>query len=164
MRRDKAIKYYKLAKYQADLFSKDPNTKVGAIFLAPESLQILSMGFNGFARGIDETKCSRWERPQKYDYIVHAEQNGICNACRHGTPLEHSIAVITLFPCKECAKALIQVGVDTIVTKRPDFDSVRWGRDFTLSTEMFAEIGIELIMLDDSDTDTLTSNQCSASQ
>ena len=48
MRRDKAIKYFKLAKYQADLFSKDPSKKVGALFLAPESFQILSIGFNIF--------------------------------------------------------------------------------------------------------------------
>ena len=147
MRRDKAIKYYKLALLQANMFSKDPNCKVGVIFLAKTSLQILSLGYNGFPRKIDETNQNRWERPRKYDYIVHAEVNGICNACRHGTPLENSIAVVTLFPCNDCAKALIQVGVSTIVTIEPDLNDERWGHKFRVSLEMFREVGMEMIFL-----------------
>ena len=145
--REKCIKYFKLTKMQADLFSKDPNTTVGAMFIAPRSFQILSMGYNGFPRGIDEKLPERWERPKKYDYVVHAEQNGICNACRHGTPLEKSIAFVTMFPCKECAKALIQVGVQTIVTSIPDLTNQKWGLDFKLSIEMFDESGIEVVYL-----------------
>lgn len=83
MRRDKAIKYFKLANYQADLFSKDTSKKVGALFLAPESLQILSLGFNGFPRGIDETNTERWKYPNKKFHVEHAERNAIYNACRH---------------------------------------------------------------------------------
>lgn len=144
MDHDKSAKYLKLTQMQADIFSKDPHTKVGAMFIAPHSFQILSMGFNGFPRGIDDKSPERWERPHKYDYVVHAEQNGICNACRHGTPLENSIAFVTMFPCKECAKALIQVGVKKIVTHKPDLDDPKWGRDFQLSVAMFSEAGIEV--------------------
>lgn len=149
MRRDKAIKYYKLAKYQAYLFSKDPSAKVGAIILAPESLQILSVGFNGFPRKIDETIVKRWERPIKYKYVEHAERNAIYNACRHGTPLEGSIAIITMYPCCDCARALIQSGVNTIVTENPDYEHHRWGDDFKISNEMFNEAGLIQIILDD---------------
>lgn len=151
MDREKAIKYFKLTHTQADLFSKDPNTKVGAMFIAPHSYQILSMGFNGFPRGICEKSPERWERPAKYDFVVHAEQNGICNACRHGTPLEHSIAFVTMFPCKECAKALIQVGINTIVTCAPDLACPKWGRDFQLAMDMFAEAGVEVVVLEPSE-------------
>ena len=152
MKRDRAIKFFKLAETQAQLFSKDSSTKVGALFIAPESLQILSMGYNGFCRGVDDDKASRWERPAKYMYVCHAEQNGIYNACRHGTRLEDSIAVVTLFPCCDCAKALIQVGVSTIVTRKPDYADAQWGAQFRVSTELFEEVGMRLIFLDDEDT------------
>lgn len=141
----KAHKYYQLAEYQANLFSKDPNTKVGALFLAPHSLQILTQGYNGFPRKIDETDASRWERPVKYMYISHAEANCIANACRHGTPLENAIAVVTLFPCTTCAKLLIQTGISALVTKEPDMSCPRWGEEFKFSLEMFKEAGIDIM-------------------
>lgn len=148
MKREKAVKYFELAKHLADSFSKDASTKVGAIFLAPESLQILSMGYNGMPRGFDETKPERWERPQKYLYVEHAERNAIYNACRHGTPLENSIAVVTMFPCSDCMRALIQSGVKQIITLRPDLTCLRWGTHFKASMEMCTECGVELIFVD----------------
>ena len=141
----KALKYYQLAEYQANLFSKDPNTKVGALFLAPNSLQILTQGYNGFPRKIDETDANRWERPMKYMYVSHAEANCIANACRHGTPLENSIAVVTLFPCATCAKLLIQTGISVLVTKTPDMTSEKWGEEFKYSLEMFQEAGVNIM-------------------
>jgi dCMP deaminase len=151
MNRDKAIKYFKIAKYKARLLSKDPNTQVGALYLAPNTLHILSAGYNGFCRGIDDTKPSRWERPMKYNYVCHAEANGIYNACRRGVSLENSIAVTTLFPCQECAKAIIQVGVDTIVTLPPDFEDPKWGDQFKTSMDMFKEVGMKIVLLDEED-------------
>ena len=151
MRRDKAIKYFQLAQYQANLFSKDASTKVGSILLAPTSLQILSCGYNGFPRGVDETKQDRWERPTKYLYTEHAERNAVYNACRQGTPLEKSIAVVTMFPCHDCARALIQVGVSTLVTRKPDFNNARWGESFKTSMEMFQEVGMQMVLLDDAE-------------
>lgn len=147
MRRDKAIAYYKLARYQANLLSKDPSTKVACIVLAPDSLQILTMGYNGMPRGIDETRADRWERPIKYQFVEHAERNALYNACRHGTPLQGSIAVVTLFPCVDCCRGLIQSGVRTVVSLVPDETHERWGRDFTLSLEMLREVNIDLILL-----------------
>ena len=149
MREDKARKFFNLAEYQANLFSKDPNTKVGAIFLAPNSLQTLSFGYNGFPRNIDETKQTRWKRPTKYYYVSHAEANAIANAGRHGTPLENSIAVVTLFPCTSCAKLMIQVGISTLVTKKPDLSCARWGTEFKYSLEMFKEAGIQMMYIED---------------
>lgn len=149
MREDKALKYFDLAKYQADLFSKDPNTKVGALFLAPNSLQILTFGFNGFPRKVDETKIERWERPQKYMYISHAEANCIANACRHGTPLENSIAIVTMFPCATCAKLMIQSGISKLVTTKPNLECPKWGQEFTYSLEMLNESGVTLMYVED---------------
>ena len=151
IRKDKALKFFQLAEFQANLFSKDPSTKVGAIFLAPESLQQLSQGYNGFPRKIDETIASRWERPVKYMYASHAEANAIANACRHGTPLENSIAIVTMFPCATCAKTMIQAGIIAVVTRAPNFACPRWGEEFKYSFEMFNEAGIELIYIDEGD-------------
>jgi dCMP deaminase len=141
----KAKKYYQLSEYAANIFSKDPNTKVGAMFLAPKSLQVLTQGYNGFPRNIDETDPTRWERPVKYMYISHAEANCIANASRHGTPLENCIAVVTMFPCATCAKLMIQTGISTLITKEPDMTCARWGEEFKYSLEMFTEAGVEIM-------------------
>jgi len=147
MRRDKAEKYLQLAEFQAQLFSKDPSTKVGALFLAPNSLQLLCQGYNGFPRNIDETKEERWQRPQKLMYISHAEANCVANACRHGTPLENSIAVVTMFPCTSCTKLMIQAGISMLVTKEPNLSCPKWGEEFKYSLEMIHEAGIEVLYI-----------------
>jgi dCMP deaminase len=143
--KDKAAKYFELAKFQANLFSKDPSTKVGALFLAPHSLQVLCQGYNGFPRNIDESDPMRWERPHKYFYVSHAEQNCISNACRHGTPLEGCIAVVTMFPCTTCAKLMIQAGIKMLVTSKPTLECERWGEEFKYSLQMFREARIEIM-------------------
>ncbi len=145
IRRDKAEKYFQLAENFGNLFSKDPSRKVGALCLHPESYAILSQGFNGFARGVDETKLERWVRPAKYLYVEHAERNCIYNACRHGTALQGAIAVVTMFPCTDCARALIQAGIKTIVTVEADMDDPRWGDQFKVSLEMFQEVGMMML-------------------
>lgn len=146
MEANKAIKYYKLAQYQAELFSKDPNTKVAAIVLAPDSLQILSTGFNGICRKLEETP-ERWARPAKYKWVAHAELNAVANAARSGVKLENAICVVTLYPCVECCKALIQSGIRTLVTKEPNMCDPKWGEDFAISAEMFKESGVQIILI-----------------
>lgn len=151
MRHDKAIKYFKFAQYQAELFSKDPSKKVGAVILAPESMQMLSLGYNGMPRKVREDKMHRWERPLKYKYVEHAERNALYNAVRHGTALEGSIAVVSMYPCCDCARGLIQSGIKMIITKDPQWNHERWGEDFRISKEMFEEAGIDVVLLTDAD-------------
>jgi dCMP deaminase len=142
MRIDKIKKFYNLARFKADLFSKDKSTKVCALFIEPESLHILSTGYNGMPRNINEDDETRWERPQKYKYVVHAEANGIYNACRSGVSLDKSICLVTFFPCSECTKGIIQVGVKELVTPEPDFKNPKYGEDFKYSIEMLKEAKI----------------------
>lgn len=156
MREDKAVQYMRLARSMAAELSKDPSTKVGAILLAPDSLQVLSLGYNGMPRGIDETQAERWERPTKYLYVEHAERNCLYNACRHGTPVEGSTCVVTLFPCVDCCRALIQSGVKMVVTVEPDFDDARWGEQWTFSRDLLLEAKVETIMLKESDLISVT--------
>jgi dCMP deaminase len=141
---EKAKKYYKLAQYQAELFSKDPSTKVAAILIAPDTHQILSTGYNGLCRGHKETE-ERWTRPKKLDVVIHAEINLVCNAARSGIKIENSICVVTMFPCVDCCKALIQSGIDTIVCEEPDLNHERWGESFKISLELFNEANIKII-------------------
>lgn len=97
--------------------SKDPSTQVGACIVSEDN-KILSMGYNGFPKG-----CSDDEFPwgkgdpddynDKYLYVTHSELNAILNY--RGGSLEGSKLYVTLFPCNECAKAIIQSGIKELI-------------------------------------------------
>ena len=96
--------------------SKDPNTQVGACIVS-EDHKILSMGYNGLPRGCsdDEFPWCREGDPleNKYFYTTHSELNAILNY--RGGSLEGASIYVTLFPCNECAKAIIQSGIKRVV-------------------------------------------------
>ena len=145
----KAHKYFELAKFNAELFSKDPHTKVGALVMKPDFSCILSTGINGLPRKVDDENPSRWERPTKYSYVAHAEINAICNAARSGTPIDGASVIITMFSCCECCKALIQSGIKKVYAPEPDLSHHTWGESFKASLEMFREAGVEIVWLKD---------------
>ena len=94
--------------------SKDPNTQVGACIVSPENI-IVSTGYNGMPKGCSDDEYP-WERDgeeTKYPYVVHAELNAILNAS--GRDLRGSRISVALFPCNECAKAIIQSGIKEVV-------------------------------------------------
>ncbi len=96
--------------------SKDPSTQVGAC-IVDEDNKVVSIGYNGMPRRVDEDKLT-WEKGDdlnnKYLYVCHAEFNAILNI-RNGSSLKGCTIYVTLFPCNECAKAIIQTGVKRIV-------------------------------------------------
>ena len=96
--------------------SKDPNTQVGAC-IVDDSKRILSTGYNGFPLGCsdDDFPWSRSgdETETKYPYVVHAELNAILNSS--GKNLHGAKLYVALFPCNECAKAIIQSGISEVV-------------------------------------------------
>jgi len=98
--------------------SKDPSTQVGAC-IVDGNHKIVSIGYNGMPRGVDDDKLP-WGHGEgldsKYLYVCHAEFNAILNT-RDGSALNGCIIYVTLFPCNECAKAIIQVGIKEIVYK-----------------------------------------------
>lgn len=96
--------------------SKDPNTQVGACIVSNNN-KILSMGYNGFPNGCDDDNFP-WDREgdfmdTKYAYVTHSELNAILNY--RGGSLEGTKLYVSLFPCNECAKAIIQAGIKTVV-------------------------------------------------
>ena len=101
--------------------SKDPNTQVGACIVSPENI-IISTGYNGMPKGCsdDEFPWDRTGEETKYPYVVHAELNAILNA--NGRNLKGSRLYVALFPCNECAKAIIQSGVAEVVYLSDKYD------------------------------------------
>ena len=94
--------------------SKDPSTQVGACIVSPEKI-IISTGYNGLPNGCsdDEYPWGREGEETKYPYVVHAELNAILNA--GGRVLRGAKLYVALFPCNECAKAIIQSGIKEVI-------------------------------------------------
>ena len=131
-----------IAKLSA-LRSKDPNTQVGACIVSEDN-KILSMGYNGMPIGCDDDEFP-WNRDSedpydnKYYYSTHSELNAILNY--RGGSLEGAKIYVTLFPCNECAKAIIQCGIKKVIfddNKYEDTSSVK------ASERMFKSAGVEV--------------------
>ena len=123
--------------------SKDPSTQVGACIVS-ENNKILSMGYNGFPNGCDDDVFP-WERTgeeneTKYPFVTHGELNAILNY--RGGSLEGAKIYVTLFPCNECAKAIIQAGIKTVVYGS---DKYAGTAAVLASKRMFRAAGGELI-------------------
>jgi dCMP deaminase len=136
-----------LADYVAQ-WSDDRSTKCGCVFVDPLNHNVISMGFNGFPRGIADEE-ERHERPAKYTWTEHAERNGIYNAAERGASLGGSHAFITHLPCTDCARGLIQSGVDFVYFNEANvMGSPNWEEDFRTSQDMLMEAGIEIVGVD----------------
>lgn len=96
--------------------SKDPSTQVGACIVNPQQ-KVVSIGYNGMPSGVDDNQVS-WDNKEgldsKYLYVAHAELNAILNA-KDGSALQQTKLYVTLFPCNECAKAIIQAGIKEVI-------------------------------------------------
>lgn len=124
--------------------SKDPSTQVGAV-IVDKYKKIVGIGYNGLPTGLNDDQYP-WTRQgdflnTKYAYVVHAELNAILNAT---TTLRGSSLYVSLFPCNECAKAIIQSGISEVVyedDKYADTDSVQ------ASKVMLRSAGVQLRQL-----------------
>ncbi len=108
--------YFMGVAHLAGMRSKDPNTQVGACIVSDDH-KILSMGYNGFPRGCNDDDFP-WARDgevldTKYAFVTHSELNAILNF--RGGSLEGTKLYVSLFPCNECAKAIIQAGIKVVV-------------------------------------------------
>ena len=125
----------------ASLRSKDPNSQVGACIVDQDN-KILSMGYNGFPRGCSDDEFP-WAREgdtleTKYAYVTHSELNAILNY--RGGSLEGCKIYVTLFPCNECAKAIIQSGIKEIVYLCDKYDGTK---ENIASKKMFDVCGVK---------------------
>lgn len=138
----KHVKFVAIADAVAQL-SKDRSTKVGAVAIGGSG-DIRAMGYNGIPRGADDLVEARHERPEKYHWFEHAERNLIYNAARVGVPLEGCTLVVSgLFPCMDCARAIVQAGFRAVVAPPADTD-VRWVDSARRARELFDECGVTI--------------------
>lgn len=122
--------------------SKDPNTQVGACIVSGSN-KILSIGYNGMPTGCSDDDFP-WEKGEKdpyfgkYLYTTHGELNAILNY--RGGSLEGAKIYVTLFPCNECAKAIIQSGIKTVIYADDKYESEPSSR---ASKRMMDSAGVE---------------------
>lgn len=126
--------------------SKDPSGKVGAIVVGPDK-EIRTTGYNGMPRKVGEWP-SRWERPQKYLLVTHAEENCVFQAARIGVSLKGCSLYLSTsaVPCHQCARAIIQAGIIRVVGPDKEFPSTNpmWKESIELSEKILGEAGVRI--------------------
>jgi len=135
------IRYLQLAQEVAS-WSKDPSTQIGAIAVGNKG-QVLSQGYNGFPRGIIDKDEYYLDRETKYKYVVHAEMNVIYNATYNGVSLDGATLYVTGLPvCSDCAKGVIQVGIQRVVMKEQNVP-LKWIDSWKTTAGMFEQANIK---------------------
>jgi dCMP deaminase len=124
-------------------WSKDPSTKVGAVIVNQDK-QVLSLGYNGFPRGVEDLEGRYKDRQTKYLFVAHAERNALDNAF---TDTRGATLYTTLCPCNECSKSIIQKGIRTVVTKKMKNTDQATRLNFDVTISMFEESGVMLKFL-----------------
>lgn len=134
-------RYISLAK-EISTWSKDPSRKIGAVAVG-EKGQILAQGYNGFPRGILDSADRYNDRPTKYKYVVHAEMNVVYNATFNGVSLNGARLFVYGLPiCSECAKGIIQVGIQSVTVFSEDEVPEIWIDSWNTTQNMFKEAGV----------------------
>lgn len=141
-------RHYNLALHVAG-WSKDPDTKVGAVIVGVDPRDV-TMGYNGFPKGIADTPERLQDRTLKRKLAQHAERNAMDNArfsCAEAT------MVTTMFPCIECAKSIISKGLGYLITPRPPqpIAEPSWRDDCLLALELLREAGVIITYVPSSD-------------
>lgn len=136
--------------------SKDESTQIGAVLVKNKT--IISGGYNGICRGVDDTVETRLQRPEKYFWFEHAERNAIYNAARTGVSTIDSHLYTNGIPCLDCARGVIQAGVSKVFVHRQwdiaweeaQKGNPQWQGRIERTVEMFDEAGVmwEYITLD----------------
>ncbi len=129
------------------MLSKDRSTKVGAIAL-DDANNLVSTGYNGFPRGVNDDIEERHQRPEKYRWTAHAEENLVAQAAYMGKSLRGcTIIVSSLFACESCARMIIQSGIKKIIAPHADEDN--WKDSNHVAITMFKEAGVEICFTDE---------------
>ena len=133
------IRFMGLAKLVAS-WSKDPSTQCGAVIA--DGKRIVSVGFNGFPQGTDDSEELYENRGIKLTRIIHAEQNAMAFTFR--SLLGCTMYVHPMPPCAQCAAMIIQRGVTRVVSGPP---MERWMEEFQETERLFSEAGVELVIM-----------------
>ena len=133
-------RFIELANFIAS-WSKDPSTQVGAVIANSNTKRVISMGYNGFPAGVEDTAERLGTREIKYEMVVHAESNALLFA---GPAAEGCTLYVTpLPPCARCAVLIIQAGISRVVCPTPDKSKEPWRTQSQISETMFGEAGVQ---------------------
>lgn len=137
---EKKLNYYHVRALATASASPDTSTKVGALLIHGESGAVIAEGYNGYIRGAPDEELPT-TRPEKYDYIIHAETNLLCNAVRHGISTNNCVLFCTISPCIKCMRMLYQAGIKEIYVKGfySDFEKCSSMMDLTLDVTSIGE-------------------------
>jgi len=123
-------------------WSKDPSTRVGCVIVDRHKL-VRAMGYNGFPRGVRDTRARLEDRSTKNLLMMHAEANAVMNAT---ADLRGCVAYVTHRPCASCAGILIQAGITQIVTRRPDpAFADRWAESIAAADMALEDARVSLV-------------------
>jgi len=122
-------------------WSKDPSTQVGCVIVDKQN-RVVSLGFNGFPRGVKDIASRYQDKDTKYLFVAHAERNALDNA---PLSVEGCTLYSPLLPCNECAKSIIQKGIKKVISYHPTEDRPHLNWDVT--QEMFREAGVQLYLI-----------------
>jgi dCMP deaminase len=137
------VRYLRLAR-EISTWSKDPSRQIGAVAVS-DTGQVLSTGYNGFPRGILDSKERYTDRQTKYKFVVHAEMNCIYNATFNGVNLADSTLYVYGLPmCSECGKGVIQVGIKSVYWTASDKVPEHWLESVKFTESMFKEARIKI--------------------
>lgn len=136
-------RFLALAEHVAQ-WSKDPSTKTGAVIVNPNN-RVVSIGYNGFPRGIKDSLERLENREIKYKIIIHAERNAILFA--QEPVVGYRLYTWPLMPCVPCASLIIQAGIIKVISSASDTNNPRWIEDFKLTKEILKEVGIQVKLL-----------------
>lgn len=138
--------------------SKDPSTKVGCVITGSNN-SVISTGFNGFPIGVEDSlidlsndeinKSKRYERPEKYSWTAHAEENAIAFAARNGVSTNGATLYVNrMMPCTRCTRLIIQSGIKKIVVliDVPEETLERWKEDNNIAEQMLKEAGVQMLV------------------
>ncbi len=125
--------------------SKDQSTHIGAVIIGPDK-EVRSTGYNSFPRGINDDVPERQLRPEKYDWVVHAEENSILNAALVGVSPKGCVMYTNGIPCMRCAVSIVQSGIKEVIVdkKWDDQNQDIWIEQANKTRQLFLEAKITL--------------------
>jgi len=125
--------------------SKDRSTKVGVVIVGPDH-EVISMGYNGMPRGVNDDVESRHERPSKYMWFEHGERNAIFNAARVGVTTRGTTMYLNCgWPCADCARAIIQTGITRVVIRRSAWKAQMSNERFAGRWRASCQVGLTMM-------------------
>jgi len=144
---DKWNKRFLKTALEVETWSKDLSTRVAAIVVDSNKI-IRATGYNGIPRHLCDDVVARHERPEKYNWFSHAEENLFCNCARLGVSTNNCTIFITACPCTTCTRMIIQSGISNVVYLRNEQFEERWADCIATSVKMLEEASIPITKYD----------------